>query len=88
MWYPKCDSPLSYSACYVQFKKLLALVGLDPREFALHSLRIGATTDAFQNKVPKRFIDRQGRWKNKKSKLRYARDSMDEFASALTVKKY
>ena len=39
----------------------------------------------FQNKVPKRLIDRQGRWKNRKTKYRYARDDIKNFVKHLKV---
>ena len=86
MWEPKVGKPLSYSACYRQFKQLLLSVGIDPTSLALHSPRIGAATDAFRNKVPNRLIDRQGRWKCKSSKYRYGRDTAKEFANALVVR--
>ena len=85
MWSPKIGNPLSYTTGYNNFKNLLKFVGIDPTSLALHSPRIGAATDAFNNGVPNRLIDRQGRWRNANSKYRYGRDSMPEMANALKV---
>ena len=63
--------------------------GIDPKTVALHSPRIGGTTEAFvSKKVPKRLIDRQGRWKSKKSKYNYARESHKEVANVFTYIKF
>ena len=75
-WRPK-SCILSYSAAYNAFKKLVTKFGLDPKKFALHSPRVGGTSTLFQNKIPKRVIDRQGRWKSRNTKYRYARDNID-----------
>ena len=82
-WRPKVGAQLSYSAAYAAFKKLLVKFGLNPKFFALHSPRIGGTTSMFQNNVPKRLIDRQGRWKSRKTKYRYARDKVSYFVKQL-----
>ena len=88
MWVPKLNTPISYSTALVHLKKLVASININPKLIALHSLRVGGTTDAFRNNVKKRFIDRQGRWKCKRTKYRYARDTKKEFARALICKKY
>ena len=64
---------LSYVAAYKAFKKLLKEVGLDPRKYALHSPRIGGTSDAFEAAVPLHAIEKQGHWKCLKTKYRYCR---------------
>ena len=87
-WRPKINAKLSYSAAYVAFKKLLCKFSLDPSKFALHSPRIGGTIGMFQNKVPKRLIDRQGRWKNRKTKYRYAPDDIKNFVKHLKVHRW
>ncbi len=81
-WRPKACT-LSYSAAYNAFKKLVEKFGLDPKKFALHSPRIGGTSTYFQNKIPKRLIDRQGRWKSRNTKYRYARDNKEYFVQQL-----
>lgn len=73
----------------MQFKKLLVSCGIDPKNLALHSPRIGGTTEALlSKKVPKRLIDRQGRWKSKKSKYKYARETNSELAKFYSYQKY
>ena len=73
---------------YAQFKKLLVSCGINPEKLALHSPRIGGTTGAMLSKVPKHIIDRQGRWKSKKSKYKYARESNNEVAKMFKYIKY
>ena len=73
-WKFKPNCKISYSAAYSAFKKLLEKFGLDPKLFALHSPRVGGTTDLLQNKMPKRIIDKLGRWKCRKTKYRYGCD--------------
>ena len=86
---PSFGRVISYSAVYVQFKKLLRLCNIDPTNIALHSPRIGGATEAFQSKkVPKRLIDRQGRWKNSKTKYKYARETNAEVANIYSYIKY
>ena len=85
---PSFQKTISYSAVYAQFKKLLLSCGINPQDFALHSPRVGGSTEAFLSKVPKRLIDRQGRWKNKKSKYRYARETSAELAKVYSYIKY
>ena len=62
---------LSYVTAYKAFKKLLQQVDLDPRKFALHSPRIGGTSDAFEAAVLLHVVDKQGRWKCPNTKYRY-----------------
>ena len=49
--------------------------GLDPKLYAMHSMRIGGATDAFRNNVPLHLIDSQGRWKSGQTKYHYLRVS-------------
>ena len=70
---PVSGKQLSYVAAYKAFKNLLTVVGLDPKKYSLHSLRIGGTSDAFEASVPLHVIDKQGRWKCPKTKYRYCR---------------
>jgi hypothetical protein len=60
-------------AAYNSFKKLLKCAGLDPRVYAMHSPRVGATTDAFAAGVADHVIDIRGRWKSAATKYRYCR---------------
>jgi hypothetical protein len=60
-------------AAYNSFKLLLKNSGLNPKLYAMHSPRVGATTDAFENNVPDYIIDIRGRWKSSLTKYRYCR---------------
>ena len=82
-WVPSENKKLSYSAAYSCYKNLLKKYNFNCSRFGTHSLRAGGTTDCFQNKLPYRFIDRQGRWKSKNTKYRYARDELKVFVKEL-----
>ena len=69
------EKALSYSAAYACFKELLALGGLNPSDYGLHSPRAGGTTDAFCANVPSYIIDLKGRWRCPASKFAYAKPS-------------
>jgi hypothetical protein len=70
---PLSNTKLKYNTAYSCFKKLLKNAGLNEKLYALHSPRVGATTEAFQNKVPGHVIDLRGRWKSEQTKKRYCR---------------
>ena len=55
----------------------LYLLGYDPDEFGLHSLRAGGATAAANNGVPDRLFKRHGRWKSDGAKDGYVEDSAD-----------
>ena len=55
--------------------------GLDPKLFALH------LPNLFQSKVPHRIIDRQGRWKCRKTKYRYCKDRVKYVVEKLKAKR-
>ena len=54
--------PLTYSKLLKQFKKWVAEIGYSSKSFALHSLRRGAATLAFESKLPAELIKAQGDW--------------------------
>jgi hypothetical protein len=45
-------------------KRVVSLIGLDPKQYSGHSLRAGGATDLFVAKVPYPFIKKFGRWKS------------------------
>jgi len=57
--------------------------GFDPSKYGLHSMRIGATTDAMYNGVPHHIIDKQARWKCPNSKFTYLRTKEKKFVNHL-----
>jgi len=79
---PTPEKQLSYGAAYTAFKKLLKGTGLDPSQYGLHSLRAGATTDAFAKNVPPHLIDKKGRWKCTDTKYRYLNTSENDLNRA------
>jgi len=78
---------LSYHAAYSAFKKLLSEHGFNPRLYGLHSMRIGAATDAMYGGIPHHIIDKQARWKNPNTKFTYLRVKDKEFVQELSGKK-
>ena len=83
IWYANCTSKLSYSAAYTGFKQILRKFDLDPKNFSLHSPRIGGTTDAFKANMPHHIIDRRGRWRNPGTKFLYSKDSEQNIIDAV-----
>ncbi len=71
---------MSYGAAYSGFKKLLKFAGFQPTDYALHSARRGATSDAFRCNVPNHIIDLKGRWKCASTKYRYLYVKPNEIA--------
>ena len=83
IWTPRPNCQLSYTAAYSNLERLLLKFGVDFKQFGMHSLCSGGTTDCFQSNVNPRFIDRLGRWKSEASKYRYTRDDMSKFVNEL-----
>lgn len=55
-------------------KRFAKAAGLDPAQFAGHSLRAGHVTQAFLNETPAHLIQRQGRWRSIETVMRYNRE--------------
>jgi hypothetical protein len=51
-------------AAYNGFKSMLKDANINPADFGLHSLRVGAATDAYIAGVPGNIIDLRGRWRS------------------------
>ena len=71
--------PLSYSRRKEIVLEGLKKIGLNPKQFGLHSLRAGGTTSAANNGVPDRLF---GRWRSENAKDGYV---MDDLRSLLSV---
>jgi hypothetical protein len=69
-------------ATYNAFKKMCVESGLDAKRFGLHSMRVGAATDAYLRGVPGNVIDFRGRWKSENTKKRYCRPTVDNLLKA------
>ena len=60
------------------------MLGMDPLQFGMHSLRAGGATAAANAGVPDRLFKRHGRWRSESAKDGYVKDSVD---SRLSVSK-
>ena len=67
---------LSYTRCREILKESLDAVGLNSKEYGLHSLRAGGASAAAAIGVPDRLFKRHGRWKSEDSKDRYIKESL------------
>ena len=56
--------PTTYERFVDDVRKLLPLIGLNPKDYAGHSFQAGGCTDAFDSGVPGDVIITQGRWKS------------------------
>ena len=68
---------LSYTAVREAVLAKLEAIGLDRREYGLHSLRAGGATSAANAGVPDRMFKRHGRWRSENAKDGYVKDSLD-----------
>ena len=68
---------VSYSRCREIFKEALEAIGVNSKQFGLHSLRAGGATAAAQIGVPDRLFRRHGRWASDSSKDRYIKESLE-----------
>lgn len=75
---------LSYSRLRELLLEKISMLGMDPRQFGMHSLRAGGATAAANAGVPDRLFKRHGRWRSESAKDSYVKDSVD---SRLSVSK-
>ena len=69
---------LSYTRAQEVVLDMLAAIGLDKKQFGLHSLRSGGASAAANAGVPDRFFKRHGRWRSENAKDGYVKDSLEE----------
>ena len=55
-----------------------AAIGLDPKQFGLHSLRAGGASAAANAGVPDRWFKRHGRWRSENAKDGYIKDKLED----------
>ena len=72
----RASGALSYTRMRELFLGKLSELGLDPKQFGLHSLRAGGATAAARAGVPDRLFKRHGRWKSESAKDGYVEDSV------------
>ena len=70
------NKPLSYTRAREILLQALSELGLDIKQFGLHSLRSGGVTSASANDVPDRLLKIHGRWKSDISKDGYIKDPL------------
>ena len=58
-------------------EKLVA-IGLDKRQFGVHSLRSGGASAAAQASVPDRWFKRHGRWRSENAKDGYIKENLQD----------
>ena len=77
----KNNLPISYSSARQNMLTVLDNVGLNSKNFGLHSLRSGGATVATNNGVKDRLFKRHGRWKSDKAKDGYVKDDLVQLLS-------
>ena len=73
--------PLSYSRTREIVLEGLKKIGLNPKQFGLHSLRAGGATSAANNSVLYRLFKRHGRWRSENAKDGYVKDDLRSLLS-------
>ena len=56
----------------------MASVGLNPKNFGMHSLRSGGATAAANFGVPDRLFKKHGRWRSETAKDGYIKDTLKD----------
>ncbi|MCG8626070.1 MAG: hypothetical protein MJE68_29245 [Proteobacteria bacterium] len=69
---------LSYTRVWELVLEKLEELGLDPKQFGLHSLRSGGASAAANSGVPDRWFKRHGRWRSENAKDGYVKDKLED----------
>lgn len=77
----KTNKPISYTRAREMFLDVIKDIGLDPRNFGLHSLRSGGASAAANSGVNDRLHKRHGRWKSDQAKDGYVEDNISALLS-------
>lgn len=67
---------MSYTTVRKTVLEKFEAIGLDKRQYGLHSLRAGGATAAANAGVPDRMFKRHGRWRSENAKDGYVEDSL------------
>ena len=67
---------ISYTTIRESVLQRLEEIGLDKRQYGLHSLRAGGASAAANAGVPDRMFKRHGRWRSENAKDGYVKDSL------------
>ena len=73
----KSEKPIAYSTARDNVLQVIAAIGLNPKDFGLHSLRSGGASAAANLGVKDRLIMKHGRWKTEGVKNRYISEDLD-----------
>ena len=77
--YCLCPSgDLSYTRVRELGLEKLQELGLDPKQFGLHSLRSGGASAAANTGIPDRWFKRHGRWLSENAKDSYVKDKLED----------
>ena len=68
---------LSYSRLRELLSDRIQGLGMDPKQFGMHSLRAGGATAAANAGMPDRLFKRHGHWKSESAKDGYVKDSVE-----------
>ena len=77
----QADIPISYTSVREYLLKELRKMGLDAKQFGLHSLRSGGATAAANLGVEDRLFQKHGRWKSEKVKNNYVHEDLKSILS-------
>ena len=69
---------ISYTRVRELVLEKIAAIGLDPKQFGLHSLRAGGASAAANAGVPDRWFKRHGRWRSENAKDGYIKDKLED----------
>lgn len=72
----KVNKPISYTRAREIVLEALELLGLDKKQFGLHSFRSGGASQAASENVPDRLFKSHGRWRSEKAKDGYIKESL------------
>ena len=72
------NDKISYTRARELVREALAGVGVDVKNFGLHSFRSGGATAAARNDVSDRLFKAHGRWKSDLAKDGYVLDSLEK----------
>lgn len=71
------EEAMTYSRALEKIRNCFDAIGLDVRNYALHSLRAGGASAAASAGVPDRLFRRHGGWRSEKAKDGYIQESLD-----------
>ena len=69
---------LSYSHLRELLLVKIEQLGMDPKQFGMHSFKTGGATAAGNAGVPDRLFKRHGRWRSESAKDGYVKDSVEQ----------